>query len=415
MAKRDSTQKSSDTPPFEEHVKAVLQRLRAALSEVVAVVGADPTRPQSVAREFGLNKNLTWKISKIIGEEEPHAAIPHIPGRSGMRIFMDSLEQAGAPRDAIASVRGAMSEFERVIDVHAGDRETLEMMLGGLSKDPSGQQRAEAQRKMAFRGNSATWGVQARVQICANFIAPGDDQEWADLAWLSGLTDFRRLRRDAVWAIASARRATDDGTVLPAGMIQPIDPDFADEDSAPLLGAFCSDPTPEINCYTGPDGIIRYELAEGPVGNTAAATCIIGIVGRRFVRRYSAENDTIGEHLARLYTPVELLIHDLFVHKDLSYAFSPELFLYSQLPSGPAFPTAGRDRGLLPVAERVIDLGGGPPDVVTPELPRYPHMIRSVFDRLKWDATDFRGFRVKMRYPPIPTLAILRYDLPERS
>ena len=162
----------------------------------------------------------------------------------------------------------------------------------------------------------------------------------------------------------------------------------------------------------GKDGVTRYELSEGPVGSTATTTCVIGLFGRNFVPRYRAPNDTRGEHFARLYTPVETLIHDLFVHKDLTYALTPQILLYSQMPGGPVFPTASRDRGLLNVQDPIINLGSGPVDVVTPEFPSYAKMIRSVFARLDWTPGDFRGFRFRLRYPPIPTLAVWRYELP---
>jgi hypothetical protein len=160
--------------------------------------------------------------------------------------------------------------------------------------------------------------------------------------------------------------------------------------------------------------MIRYRLLEGPVGNTAADTCIVGIVGRNLIRRRAAANDTIGEHLARLYTPVELLIHDLFVHRDLDYAHAPQIFLYSQLPIHAPYPTFGRDEGLLPVAERVSKLGVGPASAFTSEIPQYRRMIERVFARTGWDPQHFFGYRFKMRYPPIPSLAILRYALPQR-
>ncbi len=398
---------------FEEHAKLVLQTLRGALAELLASVGADATQSQEMARQFGLNKNLTWKISKIIREDDPYSAIAHIPGKSGMNIFIKSLQKAGAPGKIVASVRGAISEFDRMVEVHSGDRETLEMMLGNLTSGGE-QQRSEAQRKLSYRGNSATWGVRARVQLCVNFIAPSDDPDWADLAWLSGLVDFRRLRRDATWAMASTRKVEDDGTIMPLGAIEPIDTRYAADDVAPLLGDFCSDPIPEIRLVTGADGMMRYELVEGPVGNTAAATCVIGILGRSFVRRTRTVNDTLGEHGARLYTPVELLIHDLFVHRDMEHALSPEMFLYSQMPGGPVYPTSGRDRGMLPLHEITHERGGCPPDLVTPELPQYGRMIQTVADRAGWDLNDFHGFGFRMRYPPIPTLAMYRYALPER-
>jgi hypothetical protein len=150
------------------------------------------------------------------------------------------------------------------------------------------------------------------------------------------------------------------------------------------------------------------------VGNTAATTCIIGLFGRNFVKRYRTEDDTIGEHIARLNTPTEMLIHDMFVHRDLDYAFSPEILLYSQLPGGPTFPASGRDQGLLPVSEEVFDLGTGTAAVMTPEMPEYSKMVQRVYERVGWKSSEFYGFRFTLRYPPIPSLAVLRYDLPEK-
>ena len=62
-----------------------------------------------------------------------------------------------------------------------------------------------------------------------------------------------------------------------------------------------------------------------------------------------------------------------------------------------------------------IDLGSGPPDLTTPSLPRYPKLVPRVFERLGASARDFTGFRLRIAYPPIPTLALFRHSLPERA
>lgn len=396
---------------FEAHAAQVVARVRTAISETLAALEINAGKPQDASRKLNLDKNLTWKICRLVRDANPLAAIPLIPGRAGLNILIDAFAKAEAPAELIARVREATDEFDRMVELHSGNRDTLEMMLGNLT-DAGQQERDEAHRKLSFRGNSATWGAQARVQLCTNVIAPGSDPDMADLAWMSGLIDFRRLRREATWAMAAARKTTDDGTPLPVGEIRAIDPAFDGDDKAPLLGDFCSKPLPEIRINLGRDGVTRYELVEGPVGNTASATCIIGLYGRNFVRRRQSSDDTIGEHYARLYTPAEVLIHDLFVHRDLTYAMAPEILIYSQLPGTPNYPTAGRDRGLLSVSDPVIELGG-PRDVVTTELPAYGRMLRSVFERLNWKPEEFRGFRFRLRYPPIPTLALWRYALPE--
>ena len=165
------------------------------------------------------------------------------------------------------------------------------------------------------------------------------------------------------------------------GTLEALDPRFNGPDTAPLLGDFCSKPLPDIRPAPPAGNMVRYQLVQGQVGKLAAVSCIIGLKGRSLVRRTKAENYTCGEHGARLYTPAELLIHDLYVHRDLRYAMSPELAVYSHMPGGLMYPGCGPDQGLLPIGYPVISLGSQPPDVLTPEFPRYSKMIHYVFER----------------------------------
>ncbi len=116
-------------PPFEDHARSVILQMRGALAEMLNSVGADPTRSQDIARRFGLNKNLTWKISKIVQETEPGSIIPHIPGRAGMRIFIDAFKEAGASLPMVETVRNAVDDFEQMVKIHSGNRTPLSSML----------------------------------------------------------------------------------------------------------------------------------------------------------------------------------------------------------------------------------------------------------------------------------------------
>ena len=73
--------------------------LQNALRVLYAAVGADPARPQAVSRQFKLNKNLTWKVAKVIQSVDPIEAVPLIPGSEGMEIFQVSA--AGAHVDVL--------------------------------------------------------------------------------------------------------------------------------------------------------------------------------------------------------------------------------------------------------------------------------------------------------------------------
>src|SRR5678815_5665859 len=118
---------------FIEEAKGVLQQVRTSLNALVEAAGADPSQPQEMARRFSLDKTLTWKIARIVGSEDTWSAAAHIPGRAGLRTFIDALERAGAPRERGESVREAMDRFEALVERLSGDRDTFEIMLGGVS------------------------------------------------------------------------------------------------------------------------------------------------------------------------------------------------------------------------------------------------------------------------------------------
>lgn len=396
---------------FDHEVQVAVHALRSGLADLLLAVGADPLLPQEVSRRFGLDKNLTWKVSRVLKATDAAAAVPHMPGRAGMKILLQTLAQAGAPADRILAAQSALEAFEQVVRTHGGDRRTFESMLNSSSPVAAIQQ-AQSMRRLSFQGNSGTWGVQARVQISAGFVGPSsDDPERLDLAVVCGLADFRRLRPDVPWALTTLQHVTDDGSVRTTDRYEPVDDTGTGE--VPLLREFCSQPLPNVRAVPIAPNVTRIELAEGPIGNAGVCTCVLAWIFRRAVPRFASENDKLGEHSVTFSTPVELAFHDLFVHQDLDFALNPQINIYNQLPAGPIYPKTGRDRGILPVPESMQRLGS-PPDLVIPELPSYPQMIRRVLKKLGWSENAAHGFRLKLAYPPIPAKAVYRHGLPTR-
>src|SRR5262245_33261519 len=122
----DRTAKLAPPPPpaeFEEHARGAARRLRSAIAEAFSSLDADPTRPQALARRFGIDKSLSWRLSRLMTENDPLVAIPHVPGTSGLGIVLRSLKSAGARADVLEGVRNAITEFDRMVELHAGDRE----------------------------------------------------------------------------------------------------------------------------------------------------------------------------------------------------------------------------------------------------------------------------------------------------
>jgi hypothetical protein len=398
------------TTGFIEDAKGVLQYVRSSLNALVQAAGADPSQPQEMARRFSLDKTLTWKIARIVGSEDTWSAASHIPGRAGLRTFIDALERAGAPADRAESVREAMDQFEALIERHSGDRDTFEIMLGGVSEQIARRQ-SEAFRKMAYTGNSAIWGVQARAQLSMHLLAPSHKfKDGLDYGIVCGLIDFRRLRNDVPWAVASLLSYSDGGRPRHEP-ITPLDPALKSPE-IPFLKQFCSDPLPDIRAVQAANDVTRYEFVEGPVGSTASATCVLGWCMPSFASRYRTPEDQLGECTATVSTPVEALYHDVYVHRDLDFP-TPKVLIYSRMPGGPSYPYDGESKGQLQVTEDLHDLGS-PPDTMVPGMPQHGQMVSYACERLGWPVRDFHGYRFRLRYPPVPSMVVMRFELPEK-
>jgi hypothetical protein len=397
---------------FIEDAKGVLQEVRTSIYALVDAVGADASQPQEMARRFSLDKTLTWKIARIVGSEDTWSAAAHIPGRAGLRTFIEALERAGAPPERAESVREAMVRFEELIERHSGDRDTFEIMLGGVS-DHLARKQGEAFRKMAYLGNSAIWGVQARAQVSVHLMCPSRTApDLVDYGIICGLMDFRRLRQDVPWAVSSQMSYTDEGRSREHAPLMPMDPALSPT-ATPILRDFCSAPLPQIRTVEAANKTTRYEFTEGPVGHTASATCILGWLMPETASRYRTPADHFAENTLVINTPVETLYHDVYVHRDLNFTLPPKLLMYSRMPGGPVYPFDGQERGQLQVTEDITDLGS-PPDTMVPGVPRYAQLVSYATERLGHPVREFHGFRFRLRYPPVPSLVLFRFELPPK-
>lgn len=401
---------SASPQQFQSQVGEVALRVRRAVGTALKRAGADLERPQNAARKLGLDKSLAWKTVRLVTEEDMLAAMGRIPGRAGQRILLDALTKAGVPVPLVQELGAAFDDYERLIDTHAGDRDTLEIMLTQLSAE-SRRNAEESHRRQAFQGNCAIWGVQAHAQVGGHLIMPmHGEPEKLTIGMFNGLVDMRRLRENTDWVVATARLLTDDGKPMSLHF-GPLDPSVDVEKDPPVLREFCTDPQMALKQVPTKSGVMRLEMSGGSVGLSGALTCFVGHYHRVGVPRYANAEHQLGQHFTTISTPAEWLLLDLLVHKSLDFAMTPELRLHSLLPNAPQFLGDDSDKSVIPLSvspERIDDLEKTP----TPEFEAMPRILGFAAKRLGYSLSDFVGFRLKLHYPPVPTIVAFRYRLP---
>jgi len=403
---------SETTLSFQEDYHGCIDGLRCALTELLSGAGVLHARPQELAREFKLNKNLAWKISKLVHETPDHETLSFIPGISGFQILLGAFAKHGLDSDALAKAEAAFQRFQEMVARHADDRPTLQLLIDSLAAQAGDGERLEESRRLAFQGNSGILGIQARVRFASFFVAPNPkDSTKLDTAFLGGLLGVRRFRPNAAWPLNRNTAFNDDGSPCPVPNRIPLDPFFPGPGPA-LIGEYSSKPTPEVNVRKT-DNMEIYELAHGPIGNSGVADICLGHYTIGDVPRYRDAHNSNGEFHLFLASPVETLQFDMVIHKDLDVTELLPSVLALNFNQSEARPHERSLNEEIPMTEKPRLLYGARPAFATPLVERYSEMTDLVFERLQWRAEDFRAWRLQLTYPPLPATLIMSFNLQE--
>src|SRR4051812_13593352 len=146
-------------------------RLIASMRAVIDSLAERPTRAVEIERALGIGRNIAHRFTRSLNEPDVIEAIHLGPGATPMRQILRSAEKRGAAPAAIAAARAALRDFEQMIERHAGDRSTLDVLMGGWL--PPVRDRVElVARQSIHRGFSHIRGCTAQLQLVVAFLNP---------------------------------------------------------------------------------------------------------------------------------------------------------------------------------------------------------------------------------------------------
>ncbi len=393
-------------------VSAYLQSVRAfrgVLIQAFGALGIDSARPREAARQLGLDKSLVWKLTRVVHEDEPFRIAGFMPGASGMGMVTRAMEASGVNQETLATIMQAYQRYLEMIELHAGDRETLEHMLYGMIG--GGDERFRKSRQSAYKGNCGIWGVQSATRVSTHFLAINKDNPGTiDHAQLVGLLGFQRLRPGPAWPIFQFHSYEDTGGELSASL-QAIE-DEPDPAFPFYMKGSSTGQLPEMIRSTDP-GSISYEFGDGPIGKTGMCDAYFGYIDTQPKPRYQDEHNRLGELLCIVNTPIQTLVFDLIVERELGEQIKPESLIYGRA-TGPRLGHELRDqRTLVPYTDSLQRLEPGAHMLTTPHAPSYNAVGEKVMKRMGRSFEDFVCWRLVMQYPVMHSTVAIKFDLPE--
>lgn len=392
-------------------VMASFQVLKSSVLELFDATGVDPTKTRELARELGLNRGLAWKLSRVARSIDGTDVAHDVPGRQSMEHFIRVCQERGVKSSLISKATDATDAFEESVSSCSGGRKTLSMLLANRVGQTSQLDRERARRTL-FEGACAVWGVQAQTRFVTVFLFPSKDTPGhLDAAHVTGHVGFRQLS-SRPWPMSYEAVHDSDGESVPI-IKEPLDPDGSEEGELQIIREFCEPDVPNIVVRKQKD-YKTFELAAGQVGNKGMTTVVFGSYLKALYMQHYNRPETAG-FMVLLQTPVERVIFDYYVHKDVQTQGKVITHLLDRM----TYPHENReedfDHQSMTISETPRDLPQGIHGASTPHLPWYPRLLELVTDRIGLDYDDFVGSRFMMSYPPISTTLSMRVSLKPNS
>ncbi|MEZ6015511.1 MAG: hypothetical protein R3F49_10380 [Planctomycetota bacterium] len=391
------------SPTFLGHATAAIGEVRRHLAAVIEALPGPIARASELQHLLGIDKALGWRVFNAVQCVDAFAAARYLPGSGGLRSFLRAARRKGAPEPLLSAVEEAARALDRIAREHAGDRKRFDMLLAAHSHE--GRQAADlVHRRKAFEGNCYVWGASADVLLRSAFIAPSATPGFADMANLRGLVGLELLRPALRWPIAQTAPVQDDLRTPRSAVVESLyDIETPSSEEAAI---FLSDPSLKIEARATPEGSRQYSLVLDDVGRVGAATCVTGDVVRCVGNLAPEDGSRLAGALVAVTCPARLLIFDLFLHRSLFSAANPEVVVRGELGLA-----QGPHEHSLPVTEQCERIGVATDVLAACEVPRYGAMRDFVFQRLGWDPAEFDVHRLRVEYPVLSSIVLMRFVL----
>jgi len=317
---------------LDRRITKVADALLGSMPQVLQSAAGSSTRPSRLVRELSLDKSLASRLVRSLRAESPLQLAHLAPSPIGLRMVLAAAESKGVDAKLIDRARGAVNEFENLLEEVPGGRSSLDALLS--TAVPEVKERTELSAKQTvYRAMKQILGLHCETNTAALILQPSDsDPRFADAIDVYQRVGIRHLRPNTPVALHSATYGTEGGGEGPRmETIRGAVPQRGVETF--LLPEFCTQPLPAMCMYSeGPHTILA--LDESKVLLHSPITITTGFIVRNGFLRYAQPGVWEEWRCYLLAYPSKLMVRDLYIRDDLYVGSMPEVRLELPLPPG---------------------------------------------------------------------------------
>ncbi|MCK5786603.1 MAG: hypothetical protein KAH54_08615 [Candidatus Sabulitectum sp.] len=381
-----------------QQAKECLCDLKKAVTDILQALPGDLDQPRDVYKTLGIDRMIGWNIFKLHEVEDCFLSVRHIPRKAAFMGFLRAASRKGISDSILAVANKNFMRFEELVDLHAGDRPSMEMMLLAYSEEGTSQASLD-HRKLAFTGNRFLYGLEARTRVTISLFEPTDSEKDWKLTLLKGSFGLRRNRPNIPWFYIHPRVFTEFEGQPHAPESAPLSKPL-NGNTLPYYTQFCNCSLPGVKSRSGFVDSVE-EIFPLETGNAGLMDLVFAEVID--LRGFIMEEDSSTS--SKVQTPCNLAAMDVIIPTSFveKVRFSPRV-ISSILEESDTY-----DEQLIDLSRSLLPINPGFEIKPTVEqntlegVDNYGEIIEDIFKRRDLNPLNYTTIRVFVDFPVIPS------------
>jgi len=374
-----------------------LSELKSAVTVILKALPGDLEQPRDVYKTLGIDRMIGWNIYKLHEIDDCFLSVKHIPRKAAFKGFLRAASRQGVPDELLDTAENSFDDFEKLVELHAGDRPSMEMMLLAYSEEGMNQASLD-HRKLAFTGNRFIYGLEAKTRLTVTLFEPnGKPGSWL-LTLLKGSFGLRRNRPDIPWFYTRPRLFTEFSEQPFAPSSRPLVPQEGGD--LPYYTQFCSCSLPGLKSRSKFVDSVE-EIFPLQTGNAG----LMDLVFAEVLELNGFDMKADGSTSAKVITPCQNAATDII----LPTSEVEETLFSPRIVTSILEETDSYNKNVIDMAQAILPVS--PVFEIQPTIkldflegvPNYSEIIQDIFRRRDLNPLNYTTIRTSVSFPVIPS------------